>query len=124
MSSKKCPNCSSIPDHEEEPKSIDRHRNKLKRIGGGGRYYRGDSLQLSTFNLYICPECGDFFEDGHHFWSDPESTMGLYREEEDWFVLKRLDRETAIELLERVTHRNPVDKQRIKTALKNLRSGI
>ncbi|MBK8395682.1 MAG: hypothetical protein IPL26_10640 [Leptospiraceae bacterium] len=47
-------------------------------------------MQLSKYRLLQCPQCKQYFEDGHHFYSDPESTMGLGRDEDEWFRLTRL----------------------------------
>ena len=92
-SSHDCPCCDKLPEYlkEEKPKEMVELLNGLIAVEGKGSYYRGESLQLTTFRLYQCPECQTYYEYGHHFWSDPQSTMGLYREEDDWWVFKRLE---------------------------------
>jgi len=88
-----CEICKKIPERVDGANKINKFRNLLVKIEGSGRYYRGESLQLSTFSLLKCPECGTYYEDGHHYYSDPESTMGLGRDEDDWYCLERLNDE-------------------------------
>jgi ribosomal protein L37AE/L43A len=92
-----CPHCGDIPEYklEDDLKGLPKHLSLLKALKGNGRYYRGETLQLTTYQLYQCEKCEVYYEYGHHYYSDPESTMGLYREEDDWWVLKRLDEENA-----------------------------
>jgi hypothetical protein len=85
-----CSNCGEIPDTVEKTEDIAKYRKKLHSVKGAGHYYRGESLQLSNYKLLQCPSCSTYFEDGHHFYSDPESTMVLGRDEDEWFRLIRL----------------------------------
>ena len=70
-------------------------RCQLKQLEGSGHYYRGEEYQLSVFEILQCPECGTYYEDTHHYYSDPESIMGLARDEDDWYTLARLSTEKA-----------------------------
>lgn len=99
MAKKDCSICNQIPERVEEDSKIIKFRKLLIHTRKEGSYYRGESLQLTTFQLLKCPECGTWYEDAHYYYSDPESTMGLGRDEDDWYVLKRLTNEEANELL-------------------------
>jgi uncharacterized C2H2 Zn-finger protein len=90
-----------IPDRVDEDSKINKFRKLLVPEGKNGSYYRGESLQLTTFQLLKCPECETFYEDAHYYYSDPESTMGLGRDEDDWYVLKRLTKKEADVLISR-----------------------
>ena len=94
----KCKICNKIPERVDGEKDINKFRKFLVKVEGSGRYYRGESMQLSTFCLLQCSECKIYYEDGHHYYSDPESTMGLGRDEEDWYMLRRIDKEEAEKL--------------------------
>ena len=98
----RCPNCNFIKATITEPRAIERCRSRLKPVPGQGRYYRGEEYQLSLFRLWQCPECSDHFEDAHHFYSDPQSTMGLARDEEEWFNFSRLTPEELAERLDQL----------------------
>lgn len=98
--SKNCTKCGSIPDFVE--KDFRKYLLKLSKVKGSGRYYRGEEYQLTTFVLYKCSECNVFFEYAHHYYSDPESTMGLARDEDDWYVLRRINNKRKEELLEKL----------------------
>lgn len=90
-----CKICHKIPANiSRNDKAIARAQKKLTPIPGGGVYYRGESCQLTRFQLFRCPSCDTHYEYVHYFYSDPESTMGLGRDEDDWYVLSRLDSET------------------------------
>lgn len=94
-----CPTCGDIPDslsgHLPDPaEQIEHFKKKLTPLPGKSSYYRG-SGQLTEFQLMQCPTCSTYFEDAHYYYSDPESTMGLCRDEDDWFVLERLGAELA-----------------------------
>ncbi len=93
-----CSICNKMPERVEGDKKIAKFRKKLEKLGDG-RYYRGEEMQLSTFNLLKCSECNTYYEDGHHYYSDPESTMGLGRDEDDWYTLIRLSETAAQKLL-------------------------
>ncbi len=101
MAKKDCKTCEMIPDRVEEDSKISKFRKLLVPEGKKGRYYRGESLQLTTFQLLKCTECGTFFEDAHYYYSDPKSTMGLDRDEDDWYVLKRLTKKETDDLVSR-----------------------
>ena len=98
---KKCNNCKDIPPLEEKLNKMKLYRKKLTQLGSG-RYYRGQDLQLSTFTLWQCADCKTYFEDSHHYYSDPESTMGLGRDESDWYNFRRLKADKAKILLEKI----------------------
>jgi hypothetical protein len=96
-----CPICKNIPERVEISKEIAQFKAQLIALEGCGEYYRGS--QLSTFNLLQCPHCKSYYEDSHHFYSDPESIMGLAREEDDWYVLTRLSQEIAQKRIRQVS---------------------
>jgi len=98
-----CRICKTIPDNVGQAADIDTHRQKLTKIAGQGHYYRGEEYQLSKFSLRQCPECDTYYEDAHHYYSDPQSTMGLARDEDDWVLLTRLRAEQASERLQQLT---------------------
>jgi len=99
MKNTPCPTCGEISDSlsshlPNQAEQIERFKNKLTSLPGNSSYYRG-SGQLTEFKLLQCPICSTYFEDAHYYYSDPESTMGLGRDEDDWFVLDRLSEEVA-----------------------------
>ncbi len=94
-----CSVCKNIPMRVDEKMGIEKYRSMLIKISGFGKYYRGEEYQLSEYKILKCPECEIYYEDAHHYYSDPESTMGLARDEDDWFILTRLDEKTAEKLL-------------------------
>ncbi|MEA5417993.1 hypothetical protein VB712_02080 [Spirulina sp. CCNP1310] len=100
MSNTPCPTCGEIPDSLSGhlPNSAEQLKickTKLTLLPGDGHYYRGESGQLTEFKLMQCPTCSTYFEDAHHYYSDPQSTMGLRRDEDDWLALERLSEEMA-----------------------------
>ncbi|HNT78530.1 MAG TPA: hypothetical protein PKH77_26260 [Anaerolineae bacterium] len=94
-----CPQCQHTPRYMKNEREIARLKQRLTAIAGEGHYYRGEECQLSEFRLLQCPDCGVYYEDGHHYYSDPESTMGLARDEEDWYAMEKLDADAAAERL-------------------------
>ena len=97
-----CSICKDISERVSDEAEIANYRKKLKEIAGQGRYYRGETYQLSVFRLLQCPQCDTYYEDGHHFYSDPESTMGLGRDEDDWYLLIKLSESKANERLKQL----------------------
>ena len=67
-----CSTCKEIPERVDGDEKIEKFRKILDKVEGKGKYYRGEEYQLSTFSLLKCPECGIYYEDGHHFYSDPD----------------------------------------------------
>jgi len=100
--SNSCSKCKEIPESVDGIRKINKFKKLLTEVGGTGRYYRGEEMQLSMFDLLKCPECGTYYENGHHYYSDPESTMGLGRDEDEWFILRRLSVEAAQKLLKKL----------------------
>lgn len=96
----------------------------LTRLEGEGRYYRGSEMQLSTFRLVKCPACTTYFELTHSYYSDPESTMGLYRDEDDWYELHRLGPESALERLGDLARTSPVNQSALRKELRLARRRI
>ncbi len=94
-----CHKCKSTSRYVQNETEIARLKQRLNAIAGEGHYYRGEDCQLSEFRLFQCPDCGTYYEDGHYYYSDPESTMGLARDEEDWYAMYKLDAEEAAERL-------------------------
>ncbi|TVQ60085.1 MAG: hypothetical protein EA366_03930 [Spirulina sp. DLM2.Bin59] len=99
MSDATCPTCGDIPNYlpgysSKGMQRIKGFRKRLKAIPGANTYYR-NSGNLTRFKLRRCPTCGTYFEDAHHYYSDPQSTMGLGRDEDDWYALERLSAEVA-----------------------------
>ncbi len=99
MSDSPCPTCGKIPDYlsghtAKNEQQIQRFKKKLTPLPGASTYYR-ESGNLTRFKLMQCPTCGTYFEDAHHYYSDPQSTMGLGRDEDDWLALERLSEELA-----------------------------
>lgn len=43
-----------------------------------------------------------YYEDTHHYYSDPESIMGMDRDEDDWYTLARLSEEMAATRLKQI----------------------
>lgn len=96
-----CRICQNIPDYSEDSKRL-QFTPKLKRLKGRGEYYRGEEYQLSVFTLLQCPQCGTYYEETHHYYSDPQSIMGMVRDEDDWYALERLSDEMAITRLKQI----------------------
>lgn len=95
-----CENCASIADYERNEKLIPGHLKKLTKLKGRGNFYRGEEYQRSDYWLHQCPECKGYFQHVHDFYSDPKSTMGLGRDEDDWWYLGRMNENEAKERLE------------------------
>ena len=89
-----CSICKDISILVKDRKIILEFAKSLNKVGTG-RYYRGEEYQLSEFKLLQCTECQIYFGDAHHYYSDPQSTMGMARDEHDWFNLHRLSEDTA-----------------------------
>jgi len=96
-----CHNCNS-KDYNKTSATQSKFLNKLEKLDGRGRYYRGAECQLTTFLLYSCPKCKKVYEYGHFYYSDPESTMGLGRDEDEWDSITKLNREKIKERKEQL----------------------
>jgi len=111
-----CATCGSLPPSTLSQPEITRGKDRLRLLARNGRYYRR-SGDLTEFDLHQCPLCGAFFECAHHHYSDPESTMGMGRDESDWYELERLGRKQAIERLKDLQRSSSPDQEAIQEAL-------
>lgn len=86
QNNKSCTICINRPSEKEHYDSLNYFTDKLTPISPKGRYYRGEDSQLTEFIISKCPECGAIYDIRTYYYSDPESSMGMGRDEKEWYT--------------------------------------